>query len=287
MPVRRATIDDLDEIVALLTARDEAVFGEVSTQRHFLEHHLANDANDCLVAADNGRVTGYATLDGACDIGLAAADDDTANTLLAELEDRARARCFNRVTCVAVPEDSILWSLLERTGYRYEREIVRMWRELDDGLTTPSWPKGVSVRTYRPDDAQRVHSLLDASYAGWDPDYTVREHGDWLTFMTKHDDFDPEMWFLCERRQELVACALHWRAHERKGWVKDIVVSESERGRGLGRSLLEHGFHEYRARDVDRVGLKVDANNPTGAPRLYERVGFVPDRSYRIWEHAL
>ena len=64
-------------------------------------------------------------------------------------------------------------------------------------------------------------------------------------------------------------------------------MSESERGRGLGRALLEHGFREYRAREVERVGLKVDASNPTGAPQLYERVGFVPDRRYRVWERDL
>jgi ribosomal protein S18 acetylase RimI-like enzyme len=35
------------------------------------------------------------------------------------------------------------------------------------------------------------------------------------------------------------------------------------------------------------VGLKVDADNPTGAPRLYERVGFVTDRRYGIWAKRL
>ena len=35
------------------------------------------------------------------------------------------------------------------------------------------------------------------------------------------------------------------------------------------------------------VGLKVDADNPTGAPQLYERVGFVIDRRYTIWSKAL
>ncbi len=287
VPVRRATVEDLDEIVALLTARDRAVFGEVGTQRRWQEHLVASDGTDCLIATEDDRVTGHATLDGAHDIDLTAVDDAAADALHAELANRARDRGFNRVTCIAVPEDTLLWSSLERAQYRQEREIVRMWRELDGDLATPSWPSDITVRTYSSTDAQRVHALLDASYSGWDPDYTVLEHDDWLAFMTDHDDFDPEMWFLCERGDDLVACVLLWRGHERKGWVKDIVVSESERGRGLGRALLEHGFREYRAREVERVGLKVDASNPTGAPQLYERVGFVPDRRYRVWERDL
>jgi len=35
------------------------------------------------------------------------------------------------------------------------------------------------------------------------------------------------------------------------------------------------------------VGLKVDANNPAGAVKLYEKVGFVIDRTYRIWTKQL
>ncbi len=58
-------------------------------------------------------------------------------------------------------------------------------------------------------------------------------------------------------------------------------MRENERGRGLGKALLRHGFNAYRDRGAERVGLKVDADNPTGAPQLYERVGFVVDRRYR------
>ena len=199
VPVRRATVEDLDEIVALLTARDRAVFGEVNTQRSFVEHDLDNEATECVVATDDTGLAGYGTLDGARDFSLTALDGDTADALLAELESRARARGFDRVTCTAVPEEAVLWSALARAGYQHEREIVRMWRQLDDALTAPSWPSDITVRAYRRDDAQRVQSLLDDAYAGWDTDYVVREHGDWLAFMTEHVDFDPEMWFLCER----------------------------------------------------------------------------------------
>ena len=34
-------------------------------------------------------------------------------------------------------------------------------------------------------------------------------------------------------------------------------------------------------------GFKVDADNPTGAPQLYQRVGFVVDRRYAIWSKKL
>ena len=101
--------------------------------------------------------------------------------------------------------------------------------------------------------------------------------------MTGHDDFDPALWFLAERGGDLVGCALHWKPMQASGWVKDLVVRDDERGAGLGKALLHHGFRAYAERGAARVGLKVDANNPTGAPQLYERVGFVTDRRYEIW----
>jgi len=162
-----------------------------------------------------------------------------------------------------------------------------MWRSLEGQLESPSWPDGITVRSYTDADGERVQALLDAAYSGWDPDHVELSQEDWLAFMTAHAEFDPALWFLCERNGDLVACALHWRASDGAGWVKDIVVRESERGRGLGQALLLHGFREYRDRGAVRVGLKVDANNPTGAVKLYEKVGFVIDRTYRIWTKQL
>jgi len=55
------------------------------------------------------------------------------------------------------------------------------------------------------------------------------------------------------------------------------------RGKGLAKALLHHAFRAYAERGATRVGLKVDSTNPTGAPQLYERAGFVTDQRYGIW----
>ena len=44
---------------------------------------------------------------------------------------------------------------------------------------------------------------------------------------------------------------------------------------GLGRAMLLAGLHWLKAQGVDTAVLGVDAENPTGALRLYELVGFV------------
>jgi ribosomal protein S18 acetylase RimI-like enzyme len=191
------------------------------------------------------------------------------------------------VAVIAVPEDVPLCGAVQRNGYTLDREILRMWRPLDSDLPVPVWPERVTVRSYTDPDAEHVHALLDEQYSGWDKSYVARSHEGWLAFMTAHDDFDPTLWFLVERDGDLVACALHWKESQRRGWVKDIVVRESERGRGLGKGLLHHAFRAYAERGVERVGLKVDSTNPTGALQLYERLGFVTDQRLGIWQKQL
>jgi ribosomal protein S18 acetylase RimI-like enzyme len=52
-------------------------------------------------------------------------------------------------------------------------------------------------------------------------------------------------------------------------------------------ALLRHVFVEFRRRGVPEVALKVDAGNPTGAVRLYERVGMRAGRRYELWRREL
>jgi ribosomal-protein-alanine N-acetyltransferase len=55
--------------------------------------------------------------------------------------------------------------------------------------------------------------------------------------------------------------------------VKDLVVRESWRGRGLGEALMRHALEAFMARGMPAVELKVHAENER-AVRLYERLGF-------------
>jgi ribosomal protein S18 acetylase RimI-like enzyme len=59
----------------------------------------------------------------------------------------------------------------------------------------------------------------------------------------------------------------------------DGYVEPELRGRGLGLALTRTAFARFWALGERRVALGVDAENPTGATRLYERAGM-----YRLWE---
>ena len=57
------------------------------------------------------------------------------------------------------------------------------------------------------------------------------------------------------------------------GYVSSVGVRSPWRRRGVGQVLLSEAFAALRDRGQMRVVVEVDAEDATGARRLYERVG--------------
>jgi ribosomal protein S18 acetylase RimI-like enzyme len=64
----------------------------------------------------------------------------------------------------------------------------------------------------------------------------------------------------------------------REGWVGQLGVRRPWRKRGLATALLVRSMEAFRTADLEAATLGVDAENPTGALGVYERVGFRPIR---------
>ncbi|BDA68429.1 hypothetical protein CAL7716_025950 [Calothrix sp. PCC 7716] len=64
------------------------------------------------------------------------------------------------------------------------------------------------------------------------------------------------------------------RTGRNEGNVGILGVRRGFRKIGLGRAMLLSGLHCLKQAGVDTVRLGVDADNPNGALRLYESVGF-------------
>ena len=167
--------------------------------------------------------------------------------------------------------------LLEEAGFVTEGEVWQMVRPVA-GEPEPAWPAGVTVRTYDdPRDAAAVHALLVRAFTG--NTEVVADFEPWHARMTGDPEYDPGWWWLAEREGRLVGVALCWTS----GWLKDLAVDPDARGQGIGEALCRHAFHEMDARGIATCGLKVDARNPTGAVRLYRRVGMQVERRYRLY----
>jgi ribosomal protein S18 acetylase RimI-like enzyme len=146
-------------------------------------------------------------------------------------------------------------------------EVLRMRVELSPArLREPIWPGGVRPRAFEPGDARSLHSLLEHGYRAGGGSVAAFEP--WRAQMTTDEEFDPELWFLADARGVLVGAVLCWTS----AFVKDVVVHESWRRRGVAEALLTCAFRALAARGATAAELKVQAANH-GAIRLYERLG--------------
>jgi ribosomal protein S18 acetylase RimI-like enzyme len=71
------------------------------------------------------------------------------------------------------------------------------------------------------------------------------------------------------------------------GWVGTLGVRREWRKCGIGMALLRHSFNEFYRRGKRKVGLGVDAQNLTGALRLYENAGMHVHQAFDQYEKEL
>jgi len=269
--VRPAGMSDVAAAHRVSEALSVALHGTSETT---VEHlRAAWDYGRAWVALDgDDKVVGYATVeDGYVEVWPH--PDHRGGVVAGALLDAATRQGGRLETIVPAAADDLV-ALYALRGWRRTREVLRM--EMDVSAEGPAlaWLEGVSARAYTEADAVVVHELLVAVFAANAEE--VPSFVRWHPWMTQDPGFDAGVWFLAEAGAELVGACLCWR----EGWVKDLAVRPSWRGRGLGEALLRAAFAEFRRRGVATVGLKVDADNPTGAVRLYERVGMSLDRTY-------
>lgn len=60
----------------------------------------------------------------------------------------------------------------------------------------------------------------------------------------------------------------------RRGYTEQIFTRRPWRGRGIATALIGRNLRLLAERGMSEAALNVDAENPTGALALYERVGF-------------
>ena len=100
--------------------------------------------------------------------------------------------------------------------------------------------------------------------------------------MIERDDFDPNAWIIARDGYEIAGGSLN-AIEDEEAWVAVLFVRRPWRRRGLGLALLRASFREFWKRGVPKAALGVDAENPTGATRLYERAGMHVVREERMY----
>jgi ribosomal protein S18 acetylase RimI-like enzyme len=157
--------------------------------------------------------------------------------------------------------------------------------DLDHPLPPLPFPEGVTVRTFREEDAPAVHAMVMAAFAD-NAGHRYSPYDEWRGFMIDRQTFDPDLWFLAEAGGRIVAVAL-CPDYGANGWLRQLAVAKEYRRRGIGTALLHHVFLEQHARGNKSLGLVVDSYNRTGAKSVYENAGMRVERQHDAYEKEL
>src|SRR5262245_34832328 len=292
--VRPAREEDVEAAAAMLNEHSRRLYGaDDMVPADLLLYWTSPDvelSHDVLLAEGaNGELGGYADIGVHGDavwVDIRGTVPETLPALLEAIEQRARAKePDKRIWSVCAADDAALNGLLERTGYRTVRHSFRMRIDLDGRPLEPEWPDDYSVRTMREGEERRFYDAQMASFA--DTWMFAREpYEAWLPWMVDEPSFDRSLWFVVERGDDLAGIVIS-RAPENEpgvGWIRILGVVPEHRQKGLGQALLRRTFAEFAGRGFHAVGLGVDAENPTGAVRVYERAGMHVARTNLILE---
>jgi mycothiol synthase len=293
--VRRATLDDAAAASAIVQAEEVALRGESDFgQADMVDFWRAANLGDASWVVEREQaLVGFATCiereaESMCWITVHPdlSGRGLSSWLIARAEERAVAAGSSSLRLGALADNAAARRLFADRGYREARHYFTMRIDLHGELARPVWPDGISVATFRPEDARAVHAALNEAFAqewGWHS----LPFEDWREHRLEAPHTDVSLWFIAWEGDEIAGVARCEDNRDGGGWVGAIGVRAPWRGRGIGRALLLHAFAEFRRRGDPHVGLGVDAENPTGATRLYESVGMRMMKEDVIFEKQL
>ncbi|MFS8478515.1 MAG: GNAT family N-acetyltransferase [Micromonosporaceae bacterium] len=163
--------------------------------------------------------------------------------------------------------------LFERLGMT----AARYWFEMTaptTGAPALELPDGLAARRYSPDHEKALYAAHIEAFADhWG--YQRRELDEWTGLTVRSDLFLPELSLLAVDGDEVVGYVLSYRdADPDRVYIGHVGVRRPWRRRGVAGALLASVLTAAGRAGYTSAGLDVDADSPTGAVGVYERVGF-------------
>jgi mycothiol synthase len=279
---RRPVAADIDRAAEVFAAEEMAVRGEVTMGVDELrDWWRLFDLNDgsWLVEDESGAPVGVCCCmhrDRDFDFWIAVRPEyrgiGLSVELLARAEQHARDAGAAALKAGMLAGNERARTLLESRDFREVRRFYRMQIDFDTPPPAPEAVAGITVARFRPEDARVFHTTLNEAFAG-DWGFHAMSFEEWKAHRLEQPHTDTSLWFIAWDGSEAAGVIRCDGTKFGGGFVGALGVQKPWRGRGIGIALLRQAFAEFHRRGAPHVSLGVDAENPTGATRLYERAG--------------
>jgi ribosomal protein S18 acetylase RimI-like enzyme len=176
--------------------------------------------------------------------------------------------------------------LVQRAGFTEARWYIDMSRPVGDGAAAPEVPLGEGLRLvpYEAALSERVRQAHHEAFAEhWGSEPRSRE--DWERASVGGRCFRPGWSFVVLDGDEVAGYTLA-SAYEQDwpamgytfGWTDLLGVRPAWRGRRIAPALLAASMRAFAEAGMQRADIGVDAENASGALRLYTGLGYEPQR---------
>ncbi len=182
--------------------------------------------------------------------------------------------------------------LLERAGYQVETYGADMVRPDLDDLPDCPLPAGLEVRPVRPD---QVRTIIEADVEAFRDHWGAAPptEADIEAYLaTPHLDIG--LWRVAWEGDRVVGQVKTFINEEenaaygrKRGYTEDIATARDWRRRGVASALIVASLHDLKERGMEEAALGVHTENPTGALRVYERLGFRVVRTAAVYRRPL
>jgi GNAT superfamily N-acetyltransferase len=194
---------------------------------------------------------------------------------LAEMSGDTDGDTITRTTGVSAATTEFM----TKNGYEVtEHEAILVRPNLDDIPDVPL-PDGVEVRAVDEPDLRMIYEAEVEHFKDhWGA--SEEEPGWWESFQSDpHRDMS--MWQVAFAGDQVVGIVRpHIREAEneqmgrKRGYTEDISTNRDWWGRGVATALIARALEVQRDRGLEETALSVHVENPHGAYRLYESMGF-------------
>lgn len=308
-------LEDLDELVTLASAEQLKYDGVVSASHSFWGAVLSDPRVDprldviLIRTSDTGELVGFGRYSNhpphveSATQGFVHPDHegDGLGTVIVNwglerarsMVDDAPLDTMVASLCFANSTNQSASRLLEDNDYSVARYFLEMVRVLDTPVNIEPFPDGVSLRTMRgvEDIEVIVDPVTDAfrDHYGHTDSTRESEVEQWHRWRGT-EEWDDSLVWIAEAGGAPIAVIVAIASHGAKtdtGYVPSLSVTRDWRAKGIARALLTTAFAEFQRRGRHDVALHVDAENITGATRLYESVGMHETQRHIDFSHEI
>jgi len=183
-------------------------------------------------------------------------------------------------------------SVLTSEGYAIFRYGFRMVRPDLENVPDLPFPEGIEVRPVKP---EHYRAIIDAwNEACKDMRGQIPISDEDFKWFQESPFFKPSIWQIAWHENEVIGTVLNMINEQenmeykrKRGQVELISVKRPWRGKGIAQALIARSLKLLRDHEMTGAALGVDAENPSGALHLYQKMGFKIDKRVTFYRKKM